>query len=314
MIRNVLSYKGNGAYCYANSASMLLSSASIEIPPAMLEVLSGVGLGAFLSDDGMFMLSNLEATPETGISKSLEILGISCFTPQDGNMASDPIQQMRDMLKESPVMVGPLDMGYLENNPAHIYARGFDHFVLAYDIGEKEILFHDPDGFPCASLSLDAFYNAWKSEGIKWPHTPFNFWTCPERNSNPSQEEIHKKALSYFRSIYSSSEDASRHLGWKINGEAIDTVVRDLSDGKITKKGLGRMENFIFEVGSRRALDYADFFSRNGDYELSEIKSKQASILGKCHSLAVKGDWKMVCGRLQELSHLEEDFKSSLMK
>lgn len=43
----ILDYVGNGPYCYANSAAMLLESAGESIEPRLGEVLSGVGLGAF---------------------------------------------------------------------------------------------------------------------------------------------------------------------------------------------------------------------------------------------------------------------------
>ena len=42
----MLTYIGNGPYCYANSASMLLESAGEYVEPRLIEILSGVGLGA----------------------------------------------------------------------------------------------------------------------------------------------------------------------------------------------------------------------------------------------------------------------------
>jgi hypothetical protein len=40
-------FRGNGAYCCANAASMLLSTIGEDVDPSLIEVLSGVGLGAF---------------------------------------------------------------------------------------------------------------------------------------------------------------------------------------------------------------------------------------------------------------------------
>ena len=39
-------YHGNGAYCYSNSASMLLTTIGEEISPSLIEVLTGFALGA----------------------------------------------------------------------------------------------------------------------------------------------------------------------------------------------------------------------------------------------------------------------------
>ncbi len=43
----MISYIGNGDYCYANAAAMLLAANSENIAPSRIEVLGGVGLGAF---------------------------------------------------------------------------------------------------------------------------------------------------------------------------------------------------------------------------------------------------------------------------
>ncbi|MGN7354046.1 hypothetical protein ACTHPJ_22135 [Paenibacillus amylolyticus] len=46
-------YIGNGAYCYANSASMLLSSVGEKIDPGLLETIGGFSLGAFRTQEDM---------------------------------------------------------------------------------------------------------------------------------------------------------------------------------------------------------------------------------------------------------------------
>lgn len=49
-------YIGNGAYCYANSASMLLSSIGEKIDPGLLETIGGFSLGAFRTQEDMLFL------------------------------------------------------------------------------------------------------------------------------------------------------------------------------------------------------------------------------------------------------------------
>ena len=46
-------------YCYANSTAMLLASAGETVSPRLIEVLSGVGLGAFQNRDGLPFFSGM---------------------------------------------------------------------------------------------------------------------------------------------------------------------------------------------------------------------------------------------------------------
>jgi hypothetical protein len=58
-------YVGNGHYCCANSAAMLLESAEAYIEPRLIEVLSGVGLGAFwLDGSSLLFLTRMIHEPE----------------------------------------------------------------------------------------------------------------------------------------------------------------------------------------------------------------------------------------------------------
>lgn len=49
-------YIGNGAYCYANSASMLLSSIGEKVDPSFLETIGGFSLGAFRTQGDILFL------------------------------------------------------------------------------------------------------------------------------------------------------------------------------------------------------------------------------------------------------------------
>ena len=65
----MLAYIGNGPYCYANSASMLLESAGESIEPRLIEVLSGVGLGAcWIAESQTLFLSGWTSVPDVGVS------------------------------------------------------------------------------------------------------------------------------------------------------------------------------------------------------------------------------------------------------
>jgi|GEM_PF-7018153 len=72
----ITKYIGNGAYCYSNSTSMLLASIGEDISPSLIEVVGGVGLGAYyLPETNIAFFSNFSGLPDQAISKALEILG-----------------------------------------------------------------------------------------------------------------------------------------------------------------------------------------------------------------------------------------------
>lgn len=126
------SYIGNGAYCYSNSTAMLLTSIGEDISPSTIEVLSGVGLGAFqLKDSNIAFFSNFLGLPDKGISKALDILGFKYLEKAQNDKSKPPFELLEKLLQKSPVLLGPLDMGYLTYNPKHKYLNGVDHFVFS---------------------------------------------------------------------------------------------------------------------------------------------------------------------------------------
>ena len=65
----MLAYMGNGPYCYANSAAMLLENAEESVEPRVIEVLSGVELGAcWVAESQTLFLSGLASAPDVGLS------------------------------------------------------------------------------------------------------------------------------------------------------------------------------------------------------------------------------------------------------
>ena len=125
-------YVGNGAYCYANSTSMLLASIGEDISPSLIEVLSGVGLSATIEKSGYLFLNNQRLEPDLGIISALEILGFESEVHFSENKEYLPLEQLQKALSEQAVILGPLDMGYLAYNPNHPYMHGSYYFVLAY--------------------------------------------------------------------------------------------------------------------------------------------------------------------------------------
>jgi len=311
---NKLSYIGNGAYCYANSTSMMLAHIGENIPPSTIEVLTGVGLSASLKKKkGSLYFNNQTLFPDLGISKALEILGFESKTRVSDSEDDFPIEQLKKDLEVMPVIIGPVDMGYLSYNPRHKYLKGADHYLFVFNVNDNEISLHDPAGFPFVSLPISDLKKAWKADGIGYKKGFYRYITAVKRVNKPSQDEIYVKTLEYFISLYKEGEEKTSREVWFVGKEAILQVAQKISDKGLTEGELGHFIYFALPLGAKRALDYASFF----DYkhkELASIKRKQAQLFGEAHTRAVAKNWSLLEKSFKQLADAEEEFRNSLLK
>src|SRR5688572_1058337 len=178
-------YVGNGAYCYANTTSMLLTSIGEVVPPSLVEVLSGVGLGAlWFVARGSIIFGNV--VPDTGVSKALDLLGFAYDERSSPDGAPLPLDELRAALEVGPVAIGPVDIGCLTYKPGARGPSGSDHFILLYAMDEAEVRLHDPAGFPHVSLPFDDLEQAWRAEKIGYRRGAFRRWYAPRRPEHVS--------------------------------------------------------------------------------------------------------------------------------
>jgi len=153
-------------YCYANSTAMLLASIGETVSPRLIEALSGVGLGAFQTPNGLPFFSGFAGLPDKGISAALEMLGFSFEETSCDQAELDPIDQLPALLERSAVILGPLDMQHLVYNPLRPLFPGVDHFVLALGVEGERIRLHDPAGFAHALIDRENLKAAWRADTI----------------------------------------------------------------------------------------------------------------------------------------------------
>ena len=306
-------YNGNGAYCYANSASMLLSTIGEDISPSLIEVLTGFALGASIEvDHNLLFFDNCTSSPDKGINHAFEILGFKVIEKVYKDGESIPLNELKDNLTRSPVMLGPLDMGYLTYNPNHYYLGGSDHYALAIDFNDKEILLHDPAGFPFVWLPFEQLELAWKAEKITWSIGSFRSWVSPIRVSNPTSEEIYETAIQLFKASYHDQNNFAVKEKRLVGKEAIRLKATQIKGGNISNGEIGHFIHFALPLGARRALDYSIFFKGRNE-QLSLLKDKQAQLFGKCQSFAVSKRWDEVAQTLELLMDVESDIESAIL-
>ena len=301
-------YIGNSAYCYSNSTSMLLASMGENISPSLVEVLSGVGVGAFiLSPGNLPFFSGITGEPDRGVTQALKILGFE-FNEKAVEKGPAPFDELKSLLENSPAVLGPLDMGYLTYDPDYNHHRGIDHYVLVYKLDNKGAHLHDPAGFPYVVIPLEDLEKAWRADAIGYKRGSYRYWTYPKRISNPSSEEIYKQALDYFKLLYKEAQEAEKTENKKVNKGAILFLAGRAKNNELSEGEKEHLINFALPLGAKRAIDYAIFFE-NHNVELSDLKNMQSILFGETYSFAVGGEWHATADTLAKLADVEEEFR-----
>jgi len=313
-MNNKLFYIGNGAYCYANSTSMLLKYIDEDVPPSKIEVLTGVGLSASLKkQNGSLYFNNQTLLPDLGITKALEILGFEYQSKVSKTEEDFPIDELKKNLLKMPAILGPLDMGYLSYNPRHEHLKGADHYVFAYEIKDEEVFLHDPAGFPFVSLPINNLRNAWKADGIGYKKGYYRYITGVKRVNSPTDKQIYNTALDYFRNLYKEGKAKTSKAIWYIGKDAIFRVAEKVKRDGLTEDKLGHFIYFALPLGAKRALDFASFFDYQNE-KLAYLKREEAQLFGEAHTRAVEKNWVLLSKALVQLAEVEGKFQIELLR
>lgn len=313
MMVKINKYIGNGAYCYANSTSMMLDYLGENIFPSKVEVLTGVGLSASLKKTtGVLYFNNQTLFPDLGISKALEILGFTYKSKVSKTEKDFPIEIIRKDLAKMPAILGPVDMGYLSYNPNHQCLKGADHYVFVYKMDNNEIFLHDPAGFPFVSLSIQNLKKAWKANGIGYKKGYYRYITAVKRINSPTEGELYNTAVNYFKNLYKEGQKETSKKIWLVGKEAILHVVEKIKKNGLAKNEIGHFVYFALPLGAKRALDFASFFAKN-DPNLAQLKQEQAKLFGEAQTRCVKKNWILLAKALEKLAEVEEDFRNELL-
>jgi hypothetical protein len=288
-------------YCYSNSTAMLLGSIGENISPNLIEPLTGVGIGAmFHKESDLPFFSGPKGLPDLGISKALKMLGFEFEEKFKQGKLAFPIEELKRDLKESPVIIGPLDMSFLVYNPKRPKVLGVDHYVLVYEIKDEKIYLNDPAGYAKVGLSFENLKNAWKAEKIGYRRGFYSSWTKPKRVNKPTDGEIYQQALKWFKTKYGGSEDHSE--------EVISHLASLARQKKLTPHQIDHLAGFALPLGVKRALDYATFFG-NRNSRVKKLKLEQAKVFGLAQTSLMDEEWNDLSQDLEKLAEIEKNLK-----
>jgi hypothetical protein len=312
-------YIGNGAYCYANSLAMLLSTVGASHDPGYLECLTAVAIGALSMETpkGPIPFFSI-GLPDQGVTLALQHLGYafdraSC-SPGDDPAGSISLGKLRQALASGPVLVGPLDMSQLTYMPNHERLVGADHFVVLYSMDHEHVFLHDPAGFAYVALPLNDFRRAWRAENIEYrpdlyPSGAYSMWWNVRQTRQPSTAEVF--AL--------TDQQIQRQLRWQReygDHRFGSTMIRQLAEQ--VRTGVpdyfrGQLGHFALPLGARRCADFAQFYAPY-DQERAQIKEAQGRCFGTAFVAFVQQDYERLSTALHEIANHEAQFQQRTLQ
>lgn len=311
MFEKTPTYVGNGHYCYANATAMLLASVGERFAPGLVEVLSGVSLGAGWNEQLDLIFFDSSA-PDVGISRAIRLLGFEVTEQASADGEPAPLAKLAAALKHGPALLGPMDMGLLLYQPGKGRPSGVDHYVLAYAADADEVYLHDPAGYPSVSLRWDDLAASWAAEQVGYRRGMYRWWHAPRRVTSPSDDARFARVLAAFAEVYHLADRHAEATGRCIGGAAIRRLADRVRAGDLPPHLLGHLRGFTFQVGARRAHDFAQFFGERAP-ELAALKDKQGRLFGRVHTLLVRQDWGGTAETLSVLAEAEERFRAQVV-
>jgi len=137
------------------------------------------------------------------------------------------------------------------------------------------VRFHDPGGFPFATLPLDQFLRAWCAERVNYPGTPYVLRSAFARIESRSRAEAIQQALPGIRSSLAADPGGPERFGSLRAIELTAGMLRQAVSPRLS----GHLTNFALPLAARRRLDAAGFLREAGNTKADgETRSCRADV------------------------------------
>ncbi|WP_151484146.1 hypothetical protein [Streptomyces albicerus] len=292
---------GSSPYCYANSLAMTLGPQSP--PPSAIEVLTGSPFGAQFVESGLPHFDPPGWDPDLGLDQAIGLLGWTCRRTT-GGAVSEALGRLREAARSGPVLVGPVDVGLLLHQPwSPGIASGGDHWVVVLDVDDHRVLFHDPDGFPFATLPVDAFVAAWRAQLVDCAG-PFTMRGDFRRTDEVDVRTALRRSLpAALRRLTGPSPTGS-----SVAVERLATAV----EAGLDDRTRGHLTGFAVRVGARRRADASRWLGELGASGAAAVTDHQARLLGRLQYDLVTGDTPSAAAGLRQLAGTYDALRTEL--
>lgn len=303
----VYPYVGSGPYCYANSLAMVLGPAAP--PPSIIEVLTGSPFGVHLLS-GALPLFDPYGWDDRGIDDAIALLGWTCRR-QSADDDEQALAMLRDAVKTSPVLAGPLEMGLLSHLPGMTGPIESDHFVAVLEADDTLIRFHDPHGCPYATLPTREFLAAWRADTIAYATTRYTMRSDFRQVREVTVEAALRAALPGAVAWLRGRDDLAVPPGTIGGAEAVHRLA-ELVTGGLDSRTRDHLVHFAIRVGARRLADAATALARLGHDRAAAVATRQARLVGSLQYDLVAGHTMPAAETLRRLAPTYEELATAL--
>ena len=304
-------YSGNSAYCYSNSLRMCVARAGMEPLPetGLIECMTGMPFGATLlrHEDPLFFPNPTPIDPDSGVTSALEILGWACelWRTNDADAAN---AKLRDALRSGPVLLGPLDLGFLPYDPNSQYKRGGDHYLVALELQGEIVQVHDPQLYPFAILPLDDLMRALYAMNLGYAEQAYTLRFNFQQQRMETRDAMLDNTLQNARELIHAHPAGPVAYGGPNAFACAAEMLRQSSSDDFT----GLLIHFALPLGARRSIDAACFLAEVGEAEAANLFIARAETFGRAQYYAVQGKWDDVAGLFKDLAQVEADIAACL--
>nr|MDO8100409.1 BtrH N-terminal domain-containing protein [Candidatus Njordarchaeota archaeon] len=187
-------FVGRMSYCYSKCLCMIFRFLGNPYELRFVECVTTVPFGFVYMpyEKGGFAVNGYN--PHEGTERAVKTLRyegeFKCFQSDH-----EAFSELRKELRDKPVILGPLDMGFLVYDPYCRSKRGGDHYVVALGIEEDHVIVHDPDGYPCVPIPIRDLSNSWRAEAIGYKKGSYSMWMIKKRIEIPPTETVYRTTL-----------------------------------------------------------------------------------------------------------------------
>ncbi|WP_026929339.1 hypothetical protein [Glycomyces tenuis] len=299
-------YTGSGSYCYADSLAMVLGDDSPG--PAVIEVLTGSPFGMQLLGGTAPFFDPAGWDGGIGLNEAVTALGWECRrTSGDRDEAERLLRAARTA---DPVLVGPVEIGLHEHRPGFGEPIGGDHYVVALGVADDMVRFHDPAGHPFATLPIERFLDAWRTDTLDYGES-YTARTAFTRAREVEPAEAIESTIGTAIAWLTGEHVHPVRPGTLRNREAAERLAAMVEEG-LPEETHGHLAHFAIHVGARRLADAAVCLSGIGLSSSAALAARQSELVGSLQYEVTTGRTERAAAALRALGPTYGELASRL--
>ncbi|KAM3447474.1 hypothetical protein MY3296_008654 [Beauveria thailandica] len=305
-------YVGSGPYCYANSFATVLGAKAPSTAVIEFATSSAFGMEIInVPKSPLIFFDPYGWDPLRSFDDALEAMGWRC-TQIIGKDEQDALSSLKAAVQNGPVFVGPVEMGLFKHQPNARGPIGADHYVVILSIDNETVEMHDPHGYPYATLPLQEFMAAWKTDSLGYGKS-YTMRTDFKQYEVLTEKEVIRRSIpNALKHITLQAAGVDEMPPGSAANEAATKWLCDRIEVGLPPGMRAHLVYFAVQVGARRSIDAASCLSRVGYAASATVMDKIARAIGALqYPLTQKNDEAAVT-ILQRLGPMYDELRSVL--